>query len=36
MAPRERGRPARTMSGTALAISATRIDPELRPGSASV
>ena len=27
---------ARTMSGTALAISATRIDPELRRGSASV
>ena len=29
MPPRERGRPARTMSGKALALFATRIDPEL-------
>ena len=40
-APRERGRPARTMFGTALALSATRIDRELRrrspsPGSSSL
>ena len=33
MPTRERGRPARTMSGTDLAFSATRIDPEPRPGS---
>ncbi len=32
MPARERGRPARTMSGTALALSVTRIERELRRG----
>ena len=35
MASRERGRPARTKTGTASAISPTRTDPERRRGSSS-